>query len=318
MEGLNKVASKTWWRHRQIVVCAVVATALFGGQAQATEKGLTQWAQGVQTIVPAILPPPGDTEFYSYLQYYSADRFNDSHGDPAISDFKANIIGAAQRVVHTWKPTLGGWNLSSGVMLAEANVKLEAAGVRSNYTGLTYIYITPLYLTRNTKTLHLLAGPGVYLPLGPYNKNRLANSTNNYTSFGLEIAATWMPNERVEISNETNFTVNGTNPDTHYRSGTYMISDFGLNFAPIKNPKWWAGVNGFYTKQFTDDTIRGAKVGDGFRLEHFAIGPQVMYYATPAVAYALKYQHEFIAHNGPQGDRFWFEVVVPLGHSGSK
>jgi len=43
----------------------------------------------------------------------------------------------------------------------------------------------------------------------------------------------------------------------------------------------------------------------------FAIGPQVMFDVGKAKA-ILKYQWETDSENMPQGNRFWFKLIVPL------
>jgi hypothetical protein len=74
------------------------------------------------------------------------------------------------------------------------------------------------------------------------------------------------------------------------------------------------GVGGYYIKQVTDDEINGVKVGpDGFRLQRAAVGPQIVYYFSEKAGIAAKYQHEFATENGPEGDRYWVQFVVPIG-----
>src|SRR5271166_4220251 len=61
---------------------AVLASAflLTASAALATENGTTLWPEGVQTVVPAILPPPNVTQLYSYNLYYSASSFKNGQG----------------------------------------------------------------------------------------------------------------------------------------------------------------------------------------------------------------------------------------------
>jgi len=299
------------------IIFSVVVFGIFillSPEAYATENGLTEWPVGLQTIVPAILPKPGATEFDSYMQYYSTNRFNDSHGHSEISGFQINVFAMAQRIVHTWDKTLWGLNLSSGVILSENHQFVRAGGLSNQTTGIEFVYLTPLYLTYNTPTLSLLFGPSVYIPTGSYNANSLANASVGYDSYGQELAATWFPNRRWELSEETTITVNGTNDKTHYHSGSLLITDFGTNVMPFESkPRWWVGLGGSWADQFTNDTINGTRVGDGNRLDRFLAGPQLIYYLTPTTAIAFKWQHDFIAHNAASGDRFWFEFTIPLG-----
>ena len=92
--------------------------------------------------------------------------------------------------------------------------------------------------------------------------------------------------------------------------------DRGVNWAPFASiSNLFFGVGGYYVNQFTDDEINGVKVNpDGFRLRRIALGPQVVYYFSQKAGIAAKYQREFETENGPEGDRFWIQFVVPIGH----
>jgi hypothetical protein len=285
--------------------------------AGATENGATQWPLGVQTVAPAVLPPPGATSFYNYTVYYHADRFNDSQGHASVPGFELNVLADGARIVHTWESQLGGWNVSSGVTLAGNYIHLETTtplGRRSDSTfGLNFLHVIPLYLTKQIGDLHFLFGPGVFIPVGPFDQKDLVNPTNNYFSFNQELAVTYMPSPRLEVSAELAITVNDENPDTHYHSGATYDIDFGINFAPFESmPNVFLGLNGFYAKQFEDDEINGVKVRDGFRLEKAALGAQAIYYFSKSAGIAAKWQHEFEAENTPQGDRYWVQFVVPV------
>jgi hypothetical protein len=287
--------------------------------ARSMENGATQWPSGVQTIIPAILPAPGETAYYNYTLYYHADSFKDGNGNDLVPGFDLSTVAEAPRIVHTWETKLGPFNMSSAVVLAGNFVKVEEEPIpgvhlEDSTFGLNFLYLTPLYLTYNTASLHLEFGPSVFIPVGPYNARDLANPTVNYYAFQQELSATYFPVKTVELSTLAVIDVNAENPDTNYRSGAFFSIDWGANWAPIAaTPNLFFGVGGYYITQFTDDEINGAKVQpDGFRLQRAAIGPQIVYYFSPKAGIAAKYQREFDTKNGPQGDRFWIQFVAPL------
>jgi hypothetical protein len=305
-----------------IFALSLVACATMGGQAWAVENGNPQWPIGVQTIIPAILPAAGETAYFNYTLYYHADSFKDGNGHDLIPGFEANVLGEAPRIVHTWETKLGPLNMSTGVILVGNFVKVDenpAPGIHleDSTTGLNFLYLTPLYLTYNTPTLHLLYGPSAIIPVGHFSEHDLANPTNNYYSFHQEFAFTYFPKKTLEISAEAGLTLNAENPATNYQSGAIFDIDWGINWAPIASmPKLFFGIQGFYTTQFTNDEINNVRVGpDGFRLEKIALGPQLIYYFSPKAGIALKYQREFDTENGPEGDRFWIQFVFPIGHT---
>jgi hypothetical protein len=298
-----------------------LAIGAFAPQARAIENGNPQWPIGVQTIIPAILPAAGETAYYNYTLYYHADSFRDAKGNVLIPGFEASVLAEAPRIVHTWKPKLGPLNMSTGVILVGNYVNVEAdvapgVHLEDSTTGLNFLYLTPLYLTYNTPTLHLLYGPSAIIPLGHFSERDLANPTNNYYSFHQEFGLTYFPKKTLEISAEAGLTFNAENPDTNYRSGATFNIDWGVNWAPLASmPNLFFGIQGFYVTQFTDDKINDVTVQPGgFRLEKVALGPQIIYYFNPKAGIAAKYQREFNTENGPEGDRYWIQFVFPILH----
>jgi hypothetical protein len=291
-----------------------------GSEGRAVENGNPQWPIGVQTIIPAVLPAAGETAYFNYTLYYHADSFKDANGNDLISGFEANVLAEAPRIVHTWEAKLGPFNMSTGAILVGNFVKVEAdpmpgVHLEDSTTGLNFLYLTPLYLTYNTPTLHLLYGPSAIIPVGNFSKHDLANPTNNYYSFHQEFAFTYFPKKTLEISAEAGLTFNAENPDTNYQSGATFDIDWGVNWAPIASmPNLFFGIQGFYVTQFTDDQINDVTVQPGgFRLEKIALGPQLIYYFSPKAGICAKYQREFETENGPEGDRYWVQFVFPIG-----
>jgi hypothetical protein len=287
--------------------------ALHCANANAEESGQTNWPMGVQTVGDAILPPPGATEFYSYTQNYDAYSFTNSQGKNAVPGFRLTVLASAQRVIHTWDRSVGNFNFSSGAILAENYLSLRADGASGSTVGLNYVYINPLFVTYNLSKLHFMFAPSVFIPVGSYSRNNFINPAFNYYTFTQEMAINYNPTPRLEITAEPTFSVNFTDPATGYRSGANFIGEGGINYAAIPSrPNLFFGMTGYFTDQFTNDTQHGVVVGDGNKLEKLAIGPQVIYYFTPATAIVFKWQHEVLVHNGPKGDRFWLEFAVPL------
>jgi hypothetical protein len=325
-ETVNNTETKDWlataWkrraRHGALLALSLVASAALGGQARALENGSPYWPTGVQTVVPAILPAAGETAYYNYTLYYNADSFKGGNGKDLIPGFDLSVVAEAPRIVHTWEMKLGPLNMSSAAVLAGnfVNVQEAAAGVhREDSTfGLNFLYVTPLYLTYNTPTLHLLYGPGVFIPAGQFSAHDLANPTNGYYALQQELDFTYFPMKTLEFSALMVIDVNFENPATHYRSGAYFDIDWGINWAPIASmSNLFFGIGGYYVTQFTNDEINGVRVGpDGFRLQNIDIGPQLTWFITPKAGIAVKYQREFDTENGPEGSRFWVQFVTPI------
>jgi len=122
-----------------------------------------------------------------------------------------------------------------------------------------------------------------------------------------------MPTPKWDISLDSNVSFNLRNKATGYRSGDLFAVTYGANYRPFdSNQKWQFGINGFYEQQFSDDRSYGQPVPTGFRLRKVAVGPQAVYWVSPAVAIVLKLQHEMAVRNAPRGDLMWLECAFPL------
>ncbi|WCE09747.1 SphA family protein [Pseudomonas sp. JBR1] len=288
--------------------------SLMSSAAYATENGDTTWPLGVQTVVPALVPAPGETSFYSYTVYYHADKTVDGKGHSAVPGFKLDNYVQALRVVHTWDlQTDFGLRLSSGVIGNGGHVKVEASGKSASDTGMRQAYITPLNISYSpSANLNLTGGLSLFTPLGNYDKNSLANASPNYRTYVAEFAATWFPSQNWEISIAPTFSFNERNKDTGYKSGDVMNIDYGVGYRFASMPKLQVGLAGYYTDQYSDDDLSGQVLPSGNRLKKLAVGPQLLYNFDEKSGVALKWLHEAEVENGPQGHSIWLQAAIPL------
>lgn len=301
---------------RHILALGAIATMTSTLPALATESGQNHYPIGVNTIMNGALPPPGQTSFYLYTQYYHSSRLNDSHGDSIDADFQSDVLAVVPRIVHAWNQTLGPFFLSSGVLLPMSRVEVKAFGKKDISTGLGDPIVQPLYFNYANSDGSFFAhfGPEFYIPAGEYDEDRLANNGLNYWTVATNFSATWMPSRRWELSATLYPEFNFRNKDTDYRSGNTVTFDFVVAHQLLESmPRLKVGVQGFAFKQLTDDKLNGETVGDGNRGQAFGLGPQVSYdIAGPGAAVLVKYQREFGVENRSQGNRFWFELALPF------
>ncbi|EPN6727327.1 transporter [Pseudomonas sp. GD03817] len=290
--------------------CSLLVSSLCYG----TESGDTVWPLGVQTVLPAILPPPGETSLYSYTAYYKADSFKDNSGKSSVPGFSLENFVQAIRVVHTWDVKFdSGVTLSSGIIGSANKIKVEAFGNSDTDSGFRQLYLTPLYVGYSpSENLHLLTGFSAFVPLGNYDGNKLANSPPGYASYTQEFDLTWFPHPNWEVSIAPTFTINAKNDDTDYRSGNVFNVDYLLGYRLQSNPKVQLGLVGYYTKQVTDDRYDHGDLDDGNRLSKFAVGPQIFYAFDQKSGVVLKWMRETAVKNGPKGDSLWLEFAFPL------
>lgn len=301
-------------RLRRLASTLAVALLGLGGFApavQAGEGGLSNFPYGAQTTYAAIMPPPGTTSFFGYMLGYTADSVRDNGGD-RIPGVEVEVFALAPRLVHSWKQPLGGFKVSSGIVVQGAYAKVEVPGAEDDVTGPSLLGIEPFYLTRSVGAWHFLTGPLLYFPLGPYDRNDLVNSTVNYRSYAYQTSATWTPTPRWDISLNAAIEFKERNDDTDYRSGTQTGLTFGVGHRPFTNQKWDLGISGFYTRQLTDDELDGQDVPGGNRTRKFAVGPKLVYWFTPAAGLVVQWHRETNVRNAPKGDLLWVEVAFPL------
>lgn len=278
----------------------------------ASENGGGNYGFGVQTVMAGALPPPGMTLFGGYVVYYSADSFRGDDGDALVPGFKADVHVQAMRAVHSWG-SYKGLTLSSSVILESIYAEIEAGGQHDSDFGPTLIDFEPLRIGLQLGNWHLQTGTYFWFPLGDYDANAIANSSYGYTTISQSIDASWLPTPQWEISLDAHVSFNFENSDTNYHSGDQYGLTYHVGYRPfVSNPKWQFGLNGFYVKQFNDDELNGMKVPGGFRLRKFAVGPQIGYWFSPAVAVMFKWQAESSVRNAPRGDSFWLQAGFPL------
>lgn len=297
----------------KVMLCLSFAS-LISTEVLATENGDTTWPLGVQTVVPALMPEPGETSLYSYTVYYHASKMVDSNGDSVVPDFRLDNYVQALRLVHTWNiDTDSGLRFSSGIIGNGGRVEVEAAGSSASDNGMRQAYITPLNILYSpAPNLHLLGGLSLFAPLGSYDKNSLANTTPNYKTYVAEFAATWFPIKNWEVSIAPTFSFNERNKDTGYKSGDVMNIDYGIGYRFDKMPQLQVGIAGYYTNQFSDDDVDGQVVNAGNKLKKVAVGPQLLYNFSENSGIALKWLHEAQVENGPKGNSIWLQAAFPL------
>lgn len=281
--------------------------------ASATENGLTTYPIGVNTVLDGVTPPPGSTEFYNYTEYYVANKFAGPDGKSAIPGFHSEVLVDAARPVHTWGETLGPFTLSSGLVVPLVHLHLDVPGASGSRTAMGDIIAQPFLFgySNPTHTFFAFLTTDVSLPSGAYSVSRLANTGVNYYAFQPNLSLTWFPSPRWEISTTTQVEFHSPNHATNYHSGDVASIDYVIGYSIT--PKLQIGVQGFFLKQFTDDTLNGQTApGDGFRGQAIGIGPQLRYDIGPGAAIAFKYQHEVAVRNRPAGDRLWVQFAFPI------
>jgi hypothetical protein len=278
----------------------------FHASAYATEGGGGAYPNGAEDFMAGALPPPG-TYFLDYLDYYHASSLRDKNGDKLVPDFDLDVVVNAFRLVHVTKQEILGASWAMHVFVPIMHMDVDATMGDDDKTGLGDIIVDPFILGWHSKNVHVTAGFDIYVPVGSYDKDDLANTGRNYWTFEPVAAVTFLGDNGIELSGKFMYDFNLENPDTDYTSGQEFHFDYTAGYHVDKNLA--LGVGGYYYYQTTDDELDGDKVEpDGFKGRVFAVGPQASY-SYKNMAFTLKWQKEFEARNRPEGNNFWVKFM---------
>ncbi len=277
----------------------------------ATEGGGGHYPNGAEDFMAGALPPPG-TYFINYLNYYTADRFNDEDGNKLFDKFDLNVLANTLRFVHVTDVQLLGasWAVHAFVPFVHVDAKLRpvagAPTLDDDRGALGDIILDPFILGWHSKNWHFTVGLDIYVPTGAYDEDDLANVGRNYWTFEPVAAFTFLSDEGFEASAKFMYAFNTENKDTDYKSGQEFHVDYTLGY---HTGPWSLGLGGYYYKQTTKDKVDGDTFLDGFKGQAFAFGPQVKY-DYKNMSFTLKWQHETSVENRPEGDVFWAKFLV--------
>ncbi len=294
-----------------LVSVLIVKMASFPAPAYATEGGGGAYPNGAEDFMAGALPPPG-TYFLNYVDYYHASSLKDNHGDRLVPDFDLDVAVNVFRLVHVTKLEVLGANWAIHAFLPIMHMDVDATigdGTigRDDKTGLGDVIVDPFILGWHFKNVHVITGLDVYVPVGSYDEDDLANTGRNYWTFEPVAAVTYLADNGIELSGKFMYDFNLENPDTNYRSGQEFHVDYTAGYHVDKSLA--VGIGGYYYYQTTDDELDGDKVEpDGFKGRVVAVGPQASY-CYKNMAFTLKWQKEFEARNRPEGNNFWVKFM---------
>src|SRR5512138_1988350 len=157
-----------------VAAVALAGPAVLAGQALATEGGGGAYPNGAESFMAGALPPPG-TYFVNYLTYYTASKFKDNNGNDLIPDFKLKVAADVLRFIYVtdYKILGANWAVHAFVPLAYQDVTM--GGRSDDRFGLGDIIVDPIILGWHSKNFHVTTGLDIYIPVGTYNQDRLAN-----------------------------------------------------------------------------------------------------------------------------------------------
>lgn len=311
---------------RRLLCGASLLSLTLAGPALAGEGGGSHDPTGAESFFAGFTPPQGGGYLVSHLNWYSASRLNDGNGDRnrAVKKFDLDATAYIARFGYIFNDVkvLGG-NLGTQAIVPLVNLTVSVNGMKDSDFGFGDIMLDPVYLTWHLGALNMVLAPELTVPTGSYKRTALANVGRNYTSLSGVFSVTYLAGP-VDLSIKARYNHNYTNKDgafsginptgADYRSGDEIAADFAIGYNISQS--FEIGAQGYWVKQIEDDEIKGnaaanallKTVLDGNRGQLFAFGPGVRY-AWNGIQLIGAWQHEFVAENMPQGDRFWLKAA---------
>ncbi len=129
--------------------------------ARATENGLSHYPTGVNTAVPALVPPEGGTVCLNHNQWHTANTFNGPNGKSAVPGFQLNVIAEAPRFLHTWL-NVEGVDLAPRSLPQLTWIDIHTGSAHSSRVGFGDLNFVPVHASYQYKALF----PNIGLPRG--------------------------------------------------------------------------------------------------------------------------------------------------------
>jgi hypothetical protein len=297
-----------------LVLLSLVFAAL---QPAVAKEGVDQSGPGPESWLTGELPPPG-TYFVNYFGYYTGQLKN-GYGSKALMSGSTPTVNATfdcLRFVYVTKFKIAGaeWGMHTIVPLVYQSMNMNG----SNSTGgFGDIDVDPFVLGWNKTHWHAITGLDVYLPTGHFSKADPRVSLGaNYTSFEPVLALSYLPTPAWETSAKLMYNVKTTNQATNYHSGQEFHFDYlaGRHIGP-----WMLGVDGYFLKQLTNDTVNNQVVDPvsglwtyGREGQVLAVGPSFAYENKHHLLFIAQWQHETLVRNRFGGDKVWFKMAIPF------
>jgi hypothetical protein len=312
---------------RLAAVCVGIALTIFSQPLLADEGGVGFWLPGNFGSFAAAPSEPGwALPLISY--HSSASEGGDktfTRGDRVTAgvDARADFLFAAP--TYTFASPVAGGQAAVSVAWALGQVKVGIDATLTGPNGTTLsgsendsrTGVSDLYPTASLKwnrgVHNFMAYASADVPVGTYDKNRLANIGINHWAVDAGGGYTYF-NEKSgnEFSAVLGFTYNFENPDTNYRNGTDAHLDWASSH--FFSPTFHAGLVGYTYNQVTGDSGASAILGD-FKSKVSGIGPQAGWFFKVGEMkwyVNLKGYHEFNAQNRPEGWNAWLTLAIPL------
>lgn len=297
------------------VFAAAGLMTLMAVPAAALESGQSPYIKGFRDFQTGIIPAePGvytriETYYYSGSAVFNAGRVRVTADGTNLSEL------VSPSIVTPWKILGGTYALSARFTNSRLDIQtttttpLGSASREGRLQGWNDLQVTPFLLGWHNGNFHWNVAASLWLPVGAYDANRVANTGRNFTSFGTGFGFTYFdPVAGFELSAATTVLFNSENPATQYQSGRVLHIDYTAG--KQLTPQFEIAAVGYIMHQLTADSGAGAVFGEN-RSHVMGLGPALNFkFAVGDVPMTmqLKYYREFSAVNTTEGNAASFAV----------
>jgi len=287
-------------------------------------------------------PPAGPGWYFQeYLHFYQGDKLVGDDGNAVLAptprgveEHSADAFVAMQQLIYQSDTELlagGKWGLNVMLPIVDLDASPDdSLAIQANGTGLgdllvgPFLQWDPVMGANGPRFMHRIELQMVF-PTGKYDSDHELNPGSNHFSFNpywagtLFVTPRWTASWRLHYlwnaenddpSTRTRFAIQLARPDlpvNDIRPGQAVHVNFATAYEVL--PKQLRiGLNGYYLNQTTDTEVDGEDLA-GRREEVFAIGPGLVWHASPDTHIFANLYFETEAKNRPEGTRFNLRLV---------
>ncbi len=275
-------------------------------------------------------PPSGPGLYFTeYVQYWTADEFEDGASEPLfpsqIGEDLTAWISLSQITYQSDTEVMLGGKFGIDVLLPYVSLDLSyktPGPLADNGTGIGDIWVGP-YLQwdpimgeNGPKFMHRFS-LGFIIPTGDYEVDKELNQGSNFFSFNPYWAATYFVTPKWTATTRIYYLWNGKNDDpnryavangvTEVQAGQAIHINFASSYEVIQG-KLRLGINGYYLRQIKETEYNGVDQA-GSKEKIMAIGPGMLFSFNKDAHLFLNTYIERESKSRPEGERVTLRFV---------
>jgi hypothetical protein len=289
---------------------------------EAAEGGYSNYVPGTYGDFGLAVEPPTKWTIRNDYHNYQADGGRSVRSGQLALDTDLEVNIHFLTVLYKTEQEFFGGRYAVGALVPtvvniDSDTGISVSGTRFSFqdeiTRCGDIAFVPGILYWKKDNFHFSLAEYIVTPTGYYDKDNLVNTGLNYWTFDTDFAVTYLNEETgQDYSINIGYNYNTENPDTDYQTGEEVHVDYMIN--QFFSETFAVGVHGFYLKQITGDSGKGAILGS-YKSDAAGIGPAILW--SPKrfngnVNFIAKWLHEYHAENRLEGDHVFISAAISL------